>query len=301
MRLFFFRISAFTFILFSFIGILYLSSDLFLNYRKQYFLNLEDNITIAFLGDSHVANGVNDSLIPNSINLAEQGEAYLYSYAKLKAILKYNKQIRTIFLGFSFDNSLKKSRDDEWLFSDKYVLERNSKYNYLLGNQEKALIFTRNPKSYSKGIPDCVISNFRSIWKSYYTNSIFDFGGYKYSDRDKLKENIKLNDSAQNSHDKFEVGEYQVKYLALISDLCKQNHVKLILLNMPLHGILTKETNFNKHNYGILIEELLDKDSLLDLSKMHLHDSCFGDLAHLNYKGANIFSKFLKEKLTLKN
>jgi hypothetical protein len=34
-------------------------------------------------------------------------------------------------------------------------------------------------------------------------------------------------------------------------------------------------------------------DSILDLSRFILPDSCFADINHLNYKGAKIFSEYL--------
>ena len=34
-----------------------------------------------------------------------------------------------------------------------------------------------------------------------------------------------------------------------------------------------------------------------DFREMYLPDSCFGDLDHLNYKGAKVFSEFLEKEV----
>lgn len=296
MRYFVLRISIFAVAFILFIGSMYIISDLYLNLRKQYFLKLKSNINIVFAGDSNIECAVNDSLIPNSVNIAQGGEAYLYTYVKLKSLLKYNKQIKTVFLGFSF-HTLNQSREKTWLFEEDFVLEKNKYYNYLLGNRERSLIFRTSPKIYVQGIRDYTFTNFISVAKSYYSKNIINFGGYKFLDRNKLQENIKLNKSKPDSVFHFEEGKYQIEYLKRISDLCKENKIKLILLNAPKHITLTKSFNYNKSDYGFAVSSILENDSLLDLSSLYFPDSCYADVTHLNYKGARIFSELLSEKI----
>lgn len=299
MRYFVLRISIFAVAFILFIGSMYIISDLYLNLRKQYFLKLKSNINIVFAGDSNIECAVNDSLIPNSVNIAQGGEAYLYTYVKLKSLLKYNKQIKTVFLGFSF-HTLNQSREKTWLFEEDFVLEKNKYYNYLLGNRERSLIFRTSPKIYVQGIRDYTFTNFISVAKSYYSKNIINFGGYKFLDRNKLQENIKLNKSKPDSVFHFEEGKYQIEYLKRISDLCKENKIKLILLNAPKHITLTKSFNYNKSDYGFAVSSILENDSLLDLSSLYFPDSCYADVTHLNYKGARIFSELLSEKIYTK-
>lgn len=296
MRYLVLRISIFAVAFILFIGSMYIISDLYLNLRKQYFLKLKSNINIVFAGDSNIECAVNDSLIPNSVNIAQGGEAYLYTYVKLKSLLKYNKQIKTVFLGFSF-HTLNQSREKTWLFEEDFVLEKNKYYNYLLGNRERSLIFRTSPKIYVQGIRDYTFTNFISVAKSYYSKNIINFGGYKFLDRNKLQENIKLNKSKPDSVFHFEEGKYQIEYLKRISDLCKENKIKLILLNAPKHSTLTKSFNYNKSDYGFAVSSILENDSLLDLSSLYFPDSCYADVTHLNYKGARIFSELLSEKI----
>jgi hypothetical protein len=136
-----------------------------------------------------------------------------------------------------------------------------------------------------------------TISKSYFTSRIINFGGYKYLVRDKLQENIELNNSKPQKDFVFEEGKNQTKYLKLISDLCQQNNIKLILLNAPKHKSYTTSFNYNINDYGLTVHNILIQDSLLELSALPLQDSCYGDVTHLNYKGAFIFSKYLNEMI----
>lgn len=296
MRYLVIRISIFALAFILFISSMYIISDLYLNHRKQYFLKLKSNINIVFAGDSNIECAINDSLIPNSVNIAQGGEAYLYTYVKLKSLLEYNKQIRTVFLGFSF-HTLNQSRENSWLFEDEFVIEKNRFYNYLLGSQEKNLIFRTSPKIYVQGIRDYTFANFISVAKSYYSANMINFGGYKFLVRDKLQENIELNRSKPDSVFHFEEGKYQIEYLIRISELCKENKIKLILLNAPKHITFTESFNYNKSDYGVAVSSILENDSLLDLSSLYFQDSCYGDVTHLNYKGARVFSELLSKKI----
>lgn len=270
-------------------------SDYAINQRKNQLLKISKDINIVFMGDSNIECAVNDSLVPNSINIAQSGEAYMYTYVKLKSLLEYNDQIKTIFIGFSNADILKDT-EDRWLFSDEFVIEKIASYNYLLNNSDKYLLIKNNPDAYFRGLMKSIFSNFKAFIKSFsrVDRRIRNFGGYEYLVRDKLQEDIKRNLLVEDKlHEKALVQE---KYLMRISQLCQQKSIKLVLLNTPKH----KSPNTNimaVKKIWLSIRNSLSRDSLLDLSTLSFPDSCFSDLTHLNYIGAKLFSQYLKEKL----
>ena len=138
--------------------------------------------------------------------------------------------------------------------------------------------------SYSSAVPNAKIRN---------------FGGYKYISWDRLsKDIVRSSLTVQFS----EMGQYRMDYLRdLISELCQQKSVELILLNTPKHKYYLTNLDSEIKNNWIAVHSELQKDSLLDLSGFTLPDSCYGDLMHLNFKGANVFSSFLNEKLNSKS
>lgn len=303
MKQFILRSILFLVLLIILVSVFVLGSDFWLKKREGKLLDLKDNITIVFSGDSNVEFSVNDNLVRNSVNIAQSGEAYLYSYAKIKALLKHNKNIRTVLIGFSYHEILKE-KEDQLIFSDSYVIEKIKAYNYLLDKEDKYLILRKNSRSYFQGLFQSVYNNLLTCVKSYRSNEpvkkIESFGGYVFSRRDKLNEDIRLQDSAGN--DSFRIKEterglLQEKYLKMISDLCHDNSVRLILLNTPKHSYYSLRINEEIKNNWVSVRNTMPLDSLFDFSSFTLPDSCYGDITHLNYRGAKVFSEYLDGKL----
>ena len=85
-----------------------------LNYKGNKKLNeyrINKKTTTAFFGDSHVQECINDSLIPNSINLSLHSESLYFTYYKMKGVLNNNQSIKKIYLGISY-HSLSSYYDD---------------------------------------------------------------------------------------------------------------------------------------------------------------------------------------------
>jgi hypothetical protein len=297
MKQFLINIIIFIVILISLVAGAYLFADISLYQRKQQVLKIRDNVRTVFAGDSNIECAVNDSLISNCINIAQSGEAYLYTYVKIKSLLEYNNQIKTIYLGYSLQNTLK-STEERWLFMDQFVIEKISNYNYLLSKTEKSLIFKKNPKAYLKGLLDSILKNFSALLKSYSSgginNRIIHFGGYESTFRKKLQDDIKIN-SFSRKH--FEKGLLQEEYLKMISQLCHQKSIRLVLINTPKNKYFsTKFDDETGINWKTICNSLT-QDSLLDLSAFSLPDSCYFDMDHLNYTGATKFSEYLNMML----
>lgn len=272
---------------------LILSSGYLINSRKDQLLKLSDDITYIFAGNSAVECAVNDRLVKHSINIAESGEAYLYSYAKLKALAETNKHLKAVFLGYSFADLLLE-KEESWVFSDEFIIEKVQHYNYLLGPSERKLLFSNNPRAYFKGLIKAVINNISSALKarskSKSPGQLIDFGGYKYLIRDKLKDDPGVDLNTKGPVIK---SFQQVRYLNMISELCRQNSITLVLFTTPKHKSYNENLDSTNLQLWLDVRNSMAADSLLDLSRYLLPDSCFGDMSHLNYKGAEQLSQYL--------
>lgn len=270
-------------------------SDFAIKDRESHLLKVKDDVRVIFAGESYVECAVNDRLIEHTINIAQSGEAYMYSYAKIKALLEHNSQIRTVYIGFSFGNLLME-KEKSWVFSSEYVTEKIQYYNYLIDKPGKSLIFKNNPIAYLSGLMKSVNNNFQSFVKSYFSEdsngSIKNFGGYKHLVRDKLSLDTELELYNEQPVAKSLVQE---KYLKMISELCKQNSVELILFSTPKYKSYNENIDDNIKQIWRQVRNSLPLDSLADFSAFILPDSCYGDLTHLNYKGAEVFSKYLNQ------
>ena len=272
-------------------------SDYAINQRGKNLLKISKNINKVFTGDSNVECAVNDSLIPNSINIAQSGEAYMYTYAKIKSLLEYNDQIKTVFIGFSFWDLIKFT-EDRWMFSSEFVIEEITLYHYLLDYYDKFLLIKNNPVAYIKGVFKSILSNLnvfiKSLHRGEFNGKLIKFGGYVDSGREILQEDIKKNTFKEQV---FEKGLIQIEYLKKISELCRQKSIKLVLLNTPKHNYYYSNIPEPIRQNWISVRNSFSRDSLLDFSTFSLPDSCFGDLTHINSKGAKIFSRYLNERI----
>ena len=297
MKKFLLKFTFFALLSASYFTFLVIGSEYLIKQRKDLLLKLNPDIEIVFAGNSTVECSVDDNLVAGSVNIAQSGEAYLYSYAKIKALCKVNKQIKTVFLGFSYGDLLIE-KEESWLYSDEFIIEKIQYYNYLLDAPEKRFLMKNNPKAYLKGLVKSVFNNLISVLKSYAKESsgskLTNFGGYKFLVRDKLGadpgEDVGNQAAIQKSYQ-------QEKYVKMISELCRENSIRLVLFNTPKHRSYYENVGEEILQIWWDTRIYLERDSLVDLSTYALPDSCFGDFSHLNYRGAEEFSRHLNEIL----
>jgi hypothetical protein len=86
----------------------------------------------------------------------------------------------------------------------------------------------------------------------------------------------------------------------LISELCQQRSVKFVLLNPPKHKSYNENVDPEIKQLWLDVRHSLPADSLLDLSGFLMTDSFYGDLSHVNFRGAKLFSSHLNEILNSK-
>lgn len=87
--------------------------------RNNRFYKLNDSVTGIIIGHSHAEGAYIDSLLPNTVNMAQSGESYFYSYIKLRKLLEANNNIRRVMIEVT-NNNLEKEMD-EWTFGEMYV------------------------------------------------------------------------------------------------------------------------------------------------------------------------------------
>jgi hypothetical protein len=251
------------------------------------------DINILILGDSHTETAIDDAIFRNSCNLSQSGTAYLYSYCKLKKILKKNPHIDTVFLSFYY-GALLKGIEDNWIMNEDVLATRVASYITLLGKEEIA-VYT-NKIALLNAILKIPTRGIGSII-TYCRKGDIDFtniGGYVKLDRDCLQRDIKL----QNANNQVVGGGggesfLQKKYLIKIAYLCFENNVKLILISTPTYRPEQYDQMDKLKEYHA---KYLHHVDFVDYSNFVLPDSCYGDIGHLNYKGAEIFSRYLQEQ-----
>jgi len=283
-----FIFSVFIFIII-FISFFILFNALFYIYNS----NMESNYivdkskSILVLGDSHTECAINDSIVIKSVNISKSADAYFYSFIKLRKFLKINSGIKTVILGISEKSLYNKN----WLYKPN---KANAYFRLMNLNDFRVLLESGGIKTFAN-LAKASFDNFSKlliIKKSNYKD--MGIGGYLYFKREKLDEAI-TRYKKQKSIDR-PYSEIQVEYLLKIVNLCQEYTVKLILLNTPTYVYCKNENDSEK------LEQFINKNidnsvEYWDYSNYLLPDFCYGDLVHLNYRGAEIFSKKLQNDI----
>lgn len=243
--------------------------------------------SILFLGNSRIQYGVNDQLIPNSLNVGLNADNYVFSYLKLKLLKKYNPQIDTLILGYD-----KATLTGYFQISD----EKFHPFFWDLLDFDDWLFFLKHDtKIFMSPL------NWRKILypiKSHIGDIKFQelgIGGYNDLFRDKLSEAIQ---QYKKSNSFIKAEKLQEKYLRKIVSFCLSNDIQVVFLNMPSHPITYVQSE----------DEYLNQYASSHYSDIpywnyefiELPDSCYGDLTHINYRGARTISLELRNKLNPK-
>lgn len=84
----------------------------------------------------------------------------------------------------------------------------------------------------------------------------------------------------------------QLEYLHKIVELCEQQHIKLYFINTPIYQI---DKYWDTEDFYKKIKTMFGNVEFLDYGRLQFPDSCYGDIDHLNYKGAKQFSLYLEK------
>lgn len=256
-------------------------------------LKLPNNENIVFLGNSHVQYGINDCIVKNSFNFARSAENMEYVYCKAKLLKQYNPQLDTIVIGF--DNTLlthpfskpgiySPYYYDTYTLSDINALLKNSSFEYIQSH-------IAHPFDWIKLIN--IIATF--VKSDVDAHNLEELGGYSFLYYDKLYESIKH--QGEKSYEIPQSDDNSEYFLNEIVKFCTQNNITLIFIHTPMHKALNWDKTFLKKFHT----ENYSNIKFYDFRDMELSDSCFGDLDHLNYKGAKVFSEYLEKEVFHKN
>jgi len=267
-------------------------------YQNKSIYAIDKSCNILILGDSHTECALNDTLLSHSVNISASADAYIYSYLKLRKLVKNNPQIDIILLGYGYHDL--SPNLEEWVYGEKYILNKIPTYACFMKYSEIQKVIKYDPEL----APSLILYIYRSAFKLFVKSILGQnyiqagFGGYRSLSYNKLKEDIqrlsKKIDQAETGHN---ISLSQAKYLLLISNFCKRNKIRLILIATPIYKNLLKSSKNMKVLYYEFYEKYLFNNVLLDYSDENMPDSCYADSEHLNRLGSKVFSIIVYNKL----
>jgi hypothetical protein len=274
-----------------FVAIIYLTNSYIAD--KANFKLAEVKKHIVF-GHSHSECALNDSLIVDLKNLSTSGESYLYTFQKLKELLKQNNQIETIFIEFS--NNQITSSFDRWIWEDKHLSQNYPIYAPFMKAEEHLLLGKNNYNGFLNALSVSLKSNIESILRSRFDYSK-KIGGYLHLKRNKMDSLIIDYENKpivyNGSYNK--LSKVNLGYLRKLINKCKENNIKVFLIRSPQHkylSVLKNEKLFQK-----VKDSLFSDVELLDFNNFKLENHEYGDFGHLNHMGASKFSKWFDDLL----
>lgn len=254
---------------------------------------LDKKSTICFMGDSHIQKGIDNQLVSSSVNLAQSAEQYLYSYYKLKLILKNENSIKKVYLGFGFHNL--SALSDEFVTGKKTKLV-STKYFFILPIQQQIdMISTTDDKPLM--LKNIVKEMFRMLVKPIEKQSFIGFFQNKFdkSSANEKSINKRIKQHYYNGTKVLNFSKTNLDYLLKIQSLCKNNNVELILVNTPLHPKYRTKIPANYQNYYTDFSRS-NQLKIMDLSAIKLpEDNYIFDGDHVSKKGSkHITTQYFK-------
>jgi hypothetical protein len=249
--------------------------------------------SIIINGDSHTGCAINDSIFTHAINISQGGKNYLFTYLELRKFLEVNHHISTVILSFSRVNSI-------GFYNDIDLSFRIPSRFPLLQKDDVLSLIDINRKVFFNSIlksPRLFIALY-IFKKGTITYKDLQIGGYMKLDWNKLESDIELRNNREITHTNEMTRKQQIHpqyehgYLLKIVELCREKNVKLILFNSPIYN---PDKYGNKTALTKYIDNYLSEIKYLDFSDFALPVDGYGDIIHLNYKGAEIFSRYLED------
>jgi hypothetical protein len=263
---------------------------------------LDASISSIVLGHSQPECGLNDSLIANTKNLSQGGEAYFYTYTKLKKLIAINPNIKTVYLSFT-NNQLEKKMD-EWTFDALYINDKYPTYFFAMDWEEKKVLWKNNPKAVLQSEQLLLKNNMVDLLK--YKGKIRPetyWGDYLYLKREKTDSLIQVNYIQTIIKERGKgISEINLTYLKKIVQWCAAQNIQLIFYRTPVHLVL--KSTYDENEFEAIRKKYFEKIPFLDCIDFPLFNHQFGDFDHLNFKGARTFSLFfnrlVQQKITSK-
>lgn len=283
MRKFIFQVFLFSILVIILIGSLFFFPKKIVE-RKTNF-RISKNIDKIVIGHSQPECAYNDSLINNFKNFSASGEAYFYNYYKLIPLISNNENIKTVFIEFT--NNQIAQPVNEFIWGDKYMPYKYALFASYIHIDGVKLLLDKNSSGLINGSFKFILNNLKIIIKNNYSFT-FNRGGYSYLIREKVAEELLKQKEDKIIPKDIIISEYNLFYLNKIISFCKKKNIQIYLVRSPMHKSAVGFKNENK--FKEILNSRYNTVEFLDFKDFPIENSNFGDLTHLNYKGAKKFS-----------
>lgn len=267
-------------------GLFFLENTLL---RTQGSFKVNKDAANLIVGHSHSACAFNDSIIHNTVNLSQSGEAYFWTYLKVKEIIRQNPGLKKVFIEFS-NGQIEKAKDN-WIWGDEYLSRNLLTYLPFLELEEAKVLIKNNRTDFFKATSKAFRTNIMTVVTRdfNYTQKV---GGYWWIERNHVDSLLKNVDFEGLKPRKTQVSEMNIKYLSKIISYCKDKNIQVYLVRAPQHKYYISRRN--EETFQEVRTKHFGDIAFLDFNEFPASNDEFGDFDHLNHTGARVFSKFFQ-------
>lgn len=287
------------------LGIILFSIVFFTMQLNLYIINksvfkLKPNINKVFLGSSTTECAINDTIIKNSINISSSADSYLYSYLKLKHIIKNNK-IDTVFLDFC-PGSFSIKIERRWTVNSSHLNSRIGNYWFLLDKNTIGFFEkTFNAEFYKAFIKYSIVESFQNIEYLLKTKPLSTkFGMHKELFDNKLDESIEATMKIDSSDTVYLNSLIEIENLQNIVKLCLKEQIHLILISTPWHKAYSHHMRNTYENFINYYKKNQFDIEYYNFYNLEMTNNNFADVGPLNYIGSNSLSIYINDILNNK-
>jgi len=276
----------------------------YLNLQDNQIADYNDTLKYLMIGSSH--NTVNPQIIGQSFNYATPNENYIKNYYKLKWLLE-NKNFRPEFILMNHELPLFSPFASERFKYNSYWIKHVDYFELARERNDNDYVY-----KWLEGNFFSYVGKYREILMSLYFKEDLNKveNGYRSPIDIKNFADQKNRMGFSRQRAKLYLADFKhldkdmIVYFRRIMSMCKENGIKVVLLNMPV----SKE--YYIASYEVADIEQLDKEAdsilddykdiiiILDYEKVFFdHPEYFYNPDHLNPKGADSVSRLIKEDL----
>jgi hypothetical protein len=285
------------FLLLLFLGYAFIFISLMVMMKQKANFKFESPKKIVILGHSHTECAFNEKYLLQTKNLAQSGEAYLFSKIKLAQVIKHNPEIEEVWIEFSNNQLIPQM--DQWMYGDIFLEHRFPVYAPFMSIKDHLFILRHNVKGYIMGTSLAIKKIFlrwinqefemiqaleanTRIWEEYIEKP------HRYA----LQQKVNCNPKPHI----LEVSLDHITYLMETIQMAKMNGKRVTILRSPLHH--NSSLYCIEKEYQFILSRIMNACHLMDLSGIQTTDKDWLDPQHLNEKGAEKLSKMMNRHLS---
>ena len=269
-------------------------------HKEEFITNNSDSINTLILGSSHTFYGVNPEYLENkSFNLANVSQDLKFDYYLLDRYIEKCKNLKTLVVPISYFTLYEIPLDKgEEKFRVKF-------YEHYMGYNDTTLYPFEKLEIYDINILQEKIGKHINELCGVKSDYGYDNNGwatgYNASKIEADIENDAIKTVTRHAPKGNNYIEENKEYLIQIAKLCHKHNVRLFFITTPTLSAYYNKIDKSRWNYtksivnDICIEYNASYFNYLDDDRFDISD--FFDIDHLCHKGAEKFSKILKEEI----